>query len=363
MKAAVLKELNRPIVVEDVDFEGPRAGEVLVKVAATGVCHSCYHAVTGNLSVPLPTVLGDEGAGIVEEVGSGVTLVQPGDHVILSWAPSCGHCIYCTQGYPAVCLTASRIRKGHMADGTTRYSTNGEPVYHFANISSFAEYTVIAEESAIPIEKDIPLDKAALVGCSVTTGVCAVTNTARVRPGSSVAVFGVGGIGLNVVQGALLAGAERIIAIDLIDSKLEMAEQLGATHTINAGETDPVEGVHALTDGLGAEYAFEAIGTKATYEQAVRSIRSRGKAVWIGAPPLEPLSLDAGVVFWGEKTIMGSNYGSARPRYDMPRLLALYKAGRLKLDELVTRTYELEQINDAFDDMLQGKLARGLIRF
>jgi len=363
MKAAVLRKLNSPIVVEGVDFEGPRDGEVLVRIAATGICHSCYHAVVGTVSVPRPIILGDEGAGVVEEVGAGVTLVQPGDHVILSWARSCGHCIYCTQGYPAVCLTASRIKSGHMADGTTRYTSKGKPVYHFGGISSYAEYTVIAEESAIPIDKDIPLDKAALVGCSVTTGVCAVTNTAQVRPGSSVAVFGVGGIGLNVVQGSVIAGAERIIAIDLVESKLKLAMQFGATHTINAGEADPVSEVYALTDGLGAEYAFEAIGTKTTYEQTVRAIRSRGKAIWIGAPPREPLSLDASVVFAGEKMIMGSNYGSARPRYDMPRLLALYKAGRLKIDELVTRTYQIEQINEAFDDMMQGKLARGLIRF
>ena len=363
MKAAVLKELNRPIVVEDVDFEGPRSGEVLVKVAATGVCHSCYHAVTGKLDVPLPTVLGDEGAGIVEEVGAGVTLVQPGDHVILSWAPSCGHCIYCTQGYPAVCLTASRIQKGYMADGTTRYSTNGEPVYHFANISSFAEYTIIAEESAIPVDEDIPLDKAALVGCSVTTGVCAVTNTARVRPGSSVAVFGVGGIGLNVVQGALLAGAERIIGIDLVDSKLEMAEQLGATHTINAGETDPVEGVHALTDGLR------------------RRVRLRGHR-------------DEGHLRAGGPLDQESRYGCldrrTAPRAAVPRCrgrllgreddhgeqLRLSAAplrhaaaagplqgGTPEARRAGDRTYQLDQINEAFDDMLQGKLARGLIRF
>ena len=250
-----------------------------------------------------------------------------------------------------------------MADGSTRYRSKGETVYHFANISSFAEYTVVAEESAIPIDKDIPLDKAALVGCSVTTGVCAVTNTARVQVGSSVAVFGVGGIGLNVVQGAVLAGAERIIAIDLVESKLETAIRFGATDTVNARVDDPVRAVRELTDGLGAEYAFEAIGTRATYEQTVHAIRNRGKAVWIGAAPQEPISLDAGLVFWGEKMVMGSNYGSARPRHDMPRLLALYKAGRLKLDELVTRTYRIEQTNEAFEDMLTGKVARGLIRF
>jgi S-(hydroxymethyl)glutathione dehydrogenase/alcohol dehydrogenase len=230
-------------------------------------------------------------------------------------------------------------------------------------VASFAEYSVIPQECAIPIDQEMPLDKAALIGCSVTTGVCAVTNTAQVRPGSSVVVFGAGGIGLNVIQGAVLAGAEKIIAVDLLESKLEFARQFGATHTINATGMDPIPAIQSLTDGLGADYAFEAIGTRTTYEQTVRAIRNRGKAIWIGAPPLEPLSLDAGLVFWGEKTVMGSNYGSARPRYDMPRLLALYRAGKLKLDELITRTYRLEDVNEAFADMLNGVVARGVIRF
>jgi S-(hydroxymethyl)glutathione dehydrogenase/alcohol dehydrogenase len=230
-------------------------------------------------------------------------------------------------------------------------------------VASFAEYSVIPQECAIPIDKEMPLDKAALVGCSVTTGVCAATNTAQVRPGSSVVVFGAGGIGLNVLQGAVIAGAERIIAVDIMDSKLEFARQFGATHTINATEGDVIAEIHDLTDGLGADYAFEAIGTKITYEQTVRAIRNRGKAIWIGAPPREPISLDASIVFWGEKTVMGSNYGSARPRYDMPRLLALYRAGVLKLDELVTRTYQLEEVNEAFTAMLNGEVARGVIQF
>ena len=363
MKAAVLHELNQPVVVEDIEMEGPKAGEIVVKIAATGVCHSCYHAVTGTLSVPLPAVLGDEGAGVVEEIGEGVTLVQPGDHVILSWVPSCGHCIYCAQGYSNLCLQSRQGGRGFLLDGTTRYKKNGVSVHHFAMVSSFAEYTVIPQECAIPIDKDVPLDKAALIGCSVTTGVCAATNTAQVRPGSSVVVFGAGGIGLNVIQGAVLAGAEKIIAVDLIEAKLEMARQFGATHVINASNGDPIPKIQSLTDDLGADYAFEAIGTRTTYEQAVYAIRNRGKAIWIGAPPLEPLSLDSSVVFWGEKTIMGSNYGSARPRYDMPRLLSLYRAGVLKLDELVTRTYQLEEVNEAFTDMLNGKVARGVIRF
>ena len=363
MKAAVLYELNQPVVVEDIEMDGPKEGEIVVRIAATGVCHSCYHAVTGTLSVPLPAVLGDEGAGVVEEVGKGVTLVKPGDHVILSWIPSCGHCIYCTQGYANVCLNARKGGPGRLLDGTTRYKKNDTSIHHFATVASFAEYSVIPQECAIPIDRDVPLDKAALIGCSVTTGVCAATNTAQVHPGSSVVVFGAGGIGLNVIQGAVIAGAGKIIAVDLLESKLEFARQFGATHTINASEVDPIEVIQSLTDGLGAEYAFEAIGTRTTYEQTVRAIRNRGKAIWIGVPPLEPLSLDAAVVFWGEKTVMGSNYGSARPRYDMPRLLALYRAGVLKLDELITRTYRLEEVNQAFDDMLSGKVARGLIRF
>jgi S-(hydroxymethyl)glutathione dehydrogenase/alcohol dehydrogenase len=363
MKAAVLYELNQPVVVEDIEMEGPKAGEVVVKIAATGVCHSCYHAVTGLLQTPFPVVLGDEGAGVVEEVGPGVTLVKPGDHVILSWVASCGHCLYCVQGYANLCLNSRKGGRGRLLDGTTRYKKNGVDIHHFALVASFAEYTVIPQECAIPIDKDIPLDKAALVGCSVTTGVCAATNTAQVQPGTSAVIFGAGGIGLNVIQGAVIAGAEKIIAVDLMESKLEFARQFGATHTINASEVDPISEIQALTDGLGADYAFEAIGTRVTYEQTVRAIRSRGKAIWIGAPPLEPLALDAGIVFWGEKMVMGSNYGSARPRFDMPRLLSLYRAGKLKLDELVTRTYQLEEVNEAFTDMLNGEVARGVIRF
>ena len=245
-------------------------------------------------------MLGDEGAGVVEEVGEGVTLVKPGDHVILSWVPSCGYCIYCTQGYSNLCLKARQSERGRLFDGTTRYKKNGEPIHHLRGSLRFAEYTVIPQESAIPIDKEIPLDKAALIGCSVTTGVCAATNTAEVRPGSSVVVFGAGGIGLNAIQGAAIAGAEKVIAVDLLDAKLEMARQLGATHTINASNLDPIPEIQSLTDGLGVDFAIEAIGVNVTFEQAIRALRPRGKAVWIGVPPQEPLSLEPGIL-GGEK--------------------------------------------------------------
>ena len=361
MKAAVLHEINHPVVVDDVDVEGPREGEVVVRVAATGVCHSCYHFVTGNLPFPLPVVLGDEGAGVVEDVGPGVSLVEPGDHVILSWVASCGHCSYCVQGMSNLCLNTEKGGRGRMQDGTTRYRIDGADVYHCATVASFAEYSVVPQECAIPIDRDVPLDRAALIGCSVTTGVCAATRTARVRPGSSCVVFGAGGIGLNVIQGAVISGAEKTIAVDLKPSKLDFARQFGATHTIDASQDDPIVAIKDLTGGLGADYAFEAIGTATTYVQAIQCLRPKGVAVWIGAPPQQPLELDPSLIFWGEKTVMGSNYGSARPRYDMPHLLSLYRSGVLKLDELITRTYDLEQVNEAFADMLNGEVARGMI--
>ena len=361
MRAAVLHEVNHPVVIDDVEVEGPREGEVVVRIGATGVCHSCWHFVNGNLPFPLPMVLGDEGAGVIEDVGPGVSLVAPGDHVILCWVASCGQCTYCLQGLSNLCLNTEKGGRGRMQDGTTRYRGDGTDVYHCATVASFAEYCVIPQECAIPIEKDVALDKAALVGCSVTTGVCAATHTAKVHPGARCAIFGAGGIGLNVIQGCVIAGAETIIAVDLKPSKLDFARQFGATHTIDASQDDPVTAIKDLTGGLGADYAFEAIGTATTYLQALQALRNKGTAIWIGAPPQKPLELDASLIFWGEKTVMGSNYGSARPRYDMPRLLSLYQSGILKLDELITRRYTLDQVNEAFTDMLNGEVARGMI--
>jgi len=356
VKAAVLYEVNQPIVVEEVDVDGPKAGEVLVKIAATGVCHSCYSVITGKEKWPLPAVLGDEGAGVVEAVGSGVSLVKPGDHVVLSISPACGHCIYCVRGYASLCLKAAQMR-----ERPPRYSKNGKGIYQFT-VASFAEYTVVPQEAAVPIDQDLPLDKAALCGCSVIAGVGSVANTAEVKLGSSVVVIGAGGIGLNAIQGAALAGAAQIIAVDLVEAKLEMARQFGATHTINASNGDPISEIHALTEGLGADYAIEAIGTNVTYEQAIRAIRPRGKAILIGLPQSEPICLEPQLLMNGERIIMGSALGSTRMRYDVPRLISLYRAGKLKLDELITQTYPLEAVNEAFEDMLNGKVARGVIR-
>ena len=364
-KAAILYEANKPLEVADVEVLPPKRGEVLVKVAAGGVCHSDLHVIKGDLGAPLPVVLGHEGAGVVVEVGEGVTTVQPGDHVILLWRASCGQCYFCNRGRPALCDLGTGIRwSGRLPDGTTRFRLGGEEIRHFAGVSSFSEYTVLLEEAVVPIRRDVPLHKAALVGCAVMTGVGAVINTAKVEPGSSVVVIGAGGVGLNVIQGAALAGAERVIAVDLLDNKLEYARQFGATHTVNARQADVVEAVKELTEGRGADYAFEVIGLPQTIRQAYEVVRRGGTAVVVGvAPTGAEVSLNAASIMLQEKTLRGSLYGSCVPRVDIPRMLGLYVAGKLKLDELISREYPIEQINEAFAALERGEVARSIIRF
>ncbi len=362
MKAAVLYELKTPLKVEDVDLEPPKAGEVLVQIVANGVCHSDYSVIQGVLRSPLPVVIGHEGAGIVREVGPGVSLVRPGDHVVLSFAPYCGHCYYCSLGRPVLCdnmrLTMGR---GTLLDGTTRLKKNGKTLYHMAGLSSFAEMAVVAETSCIKIPDEVPLDKACLVGCGVMTGVGAAINTAKVEPGSSVVVIGCGGVGLNVIQGCVLAGAGTIIAVDVLDRKLEYARQFGATHTINSSQEDPVGKVRELTEGRGADYAFEVIGLSQTIAQAYRCSRSGGTTVVVGAAAREDMVSLPAASFLQEKTIKGSVYGSCRPRVDMPKLIDLYMKKRLKLDELVSRTYALEEINEAMAALERGEVARSVV--
>jgi S-(hydroxymethyl)glutathione dehydrogenase/alcohol dehydrogenase len=365
MKAAVLLDYEQPVQTLHVELMDPKLGEVLVKMAAAGVCHSDLHVIKADLPLPVPLVLGHEGAGIVEAVGDGVTRVKPGDHVVLSWVPECGECHFCQISRYDMCDSAAASALiGTQRDGTTRFQLDGEDIYQFSMTGTFAEYTVVPEASAIPIRKDVPLELAALVGCSVMTGVGAVINTAKVRPGSSVVVIGTGGVGLNVIQGAKLSGAEKIIAVDMMDRKLEMARTFGATHTINAREKDVIMTVLDYTDQLGAEYAFEVIGRPETIAQAYNCLRKTGTAVVVGiASPNEEVCINAFSIPSQAKTLTGTWYGQGNPRIDLPKLLDLYKAGKLKLDELMTRTYDLSQVNEAFQDMLDGQVARGIIKF
>jgi S-(hydroxymethyl)glutathione dehydrogenase/alcohol dehydrogenase len=363
VKAAILDAPATDLVVQSIDYQEPQAGEVLVRIAASGVCHSDLHVIHGTQTVPLPTVLGHEGAGIVEAVGPHVTRVKVGDHVVLSWVPYCGYCLHCLSGHPNLCSVAyAALAKGTLLDGTTRLSRTGEPVYHYSFISSFAEYAVVPEAGCVVIERSIPLDTASLVGCAVMTGVGAAINTARVQPGSTVVVIGVGGVGLNVVQGARLAGAASIIAVDVNPTKLEHARSFGATHVVNAGEADAVALIYELTKGVGVDYSFEAVGRPETMRQCWEMARPGGTVVMVGiAPEGSQLSLPANRVVREERRLMGSFYGSARPHIDMPMILNLYMAGKLMLDELVTHRYSLEQINEAVHTLETGDAIRPVI--
>jgi S-(hydroxymethyl)glutathione dehydrogenase/alcohol dehydrogenase len=357
-RAAVLPAAHEQLAVETLAVRDPREGDVLVRIGASGVCHSDLHAINGDLPMPTPCVLGHEGAGTVEAVGSGVRHVAVGDHVVLNWVPFCGSCWYCQSGRNYLC------EMGYVkAMAAEVFHQNGTTVGQFAGIGSMAEYTVVPESACIPIDADIPLDRACLIGCGVMTGVGAVFNTAQVQPGESVAVFGAGGVGLNVVQGAQIAGANPIIAVDLNDKKLALAKQFGATHTVNGGATDAPSAIH-LTNGRGVDYAFEVIGRPEVVTQAFLAVRRGGKAIVVGVPPAAEMFSLPGMLFpLAEKSLIGSLYGSALMARDVPRLIALYRAGRLKLDELITRRYALAQVNDAFAAMEKGEVARAVLVF
>jgi S-(hydroxymethyl)glutathione dehydrogenase/alcohol dehydrogenase len=363
MKAAVLYETKRPLRVEDVELEGPHEGEVLVRIGAAGVCHSDYHFMNGDLPIGLPCVLGHEGAGVVEEVGSGVTTVAPGDHVVLLFRANCGHCEFCSQGRPALCWMGGKLRNtGRLLDGTSRLRSAGSELKHFLGVSCFAERTVVTEQGVVPIPKDVPLEVAALVGCAVMTGVGAVMNTARVPPGAPVLVIGAGGVGLNCVMGAALVGAHPIIVADVVDAKLETAMEFGATHVVNARTQDLVDAVRELTGGEGADYSFEAIGNPRAMAQAFRAVRRGGTTTAVGiAAAGSEMAIDAGELVYMEKTLRGSYYGSTRPQVDMPRLLQLYQAGKLPIDRLISRRYPLEQVNEAYDALIAGEVARSVL--
>lgn len=365
MKAAVLHNYGEALRIEEVHLEEPHKGEVRVKMKAAGICHSDLHVIDAHLPLPVPIILGHEGSGVVDAVGEDVRDVKVGDHVALNWVPSCGECHYCKIGRPDMCSEASKISlMGTMLDGTTRFSFNDKPVHQFPLTGTFSEYTVVPESAAIPVREDVPFELAALVGCCVITGVGAVTNTAQVEAGSTVAVIGAGGVGFNAIQGAALSGAKQIIAVDLLPEKLEMTKTFGATHTVNADEEDPVSAVLDLTEGLGVDYAFEVIGRPETMAQAYNMTTKTGTAVVVGiAAPNENVTINAFSLPSQAKTLKGSWLGQGNPAVDYPKLLDLNAAGKLKLEPLVSEFFSLDQVNEGFDQLKSGQNIRGVIRF
>ena len=357
MRAAVLREVGKPLEIEEVSIAKPRSREVLVRTAATGVCHSDLHFVNGAYPHEFPVVLGHESAGVVEQVGDAVTYVKPGDHVITCLSVFCGECEYCLVGRMSLCQVLKAPE--HSAG---RLSTAAGPVHQFANLSSFAEQMIVHEHALVKLREDMPFDRAALIGCGVTTGVGAVFHTAGVEPGATVAVVGCGGVGLSAVNGAAIAGASRIIAIDLVGSKLNLAKAFGATDVIDASGEDPVRRVRELTGG-GVHYSFEAIGNKQAAEQCFRMLRAGGTATVIGMIPVGTKIELHGPDFLMEKKIQGSNMGSNRFRVDMPRFVDFYLAGKLHLDLMISRRIKLEEINEALAELERGELARSVITF
>lgn len=359
MKAAVMHQAGQPLVIEEVEVADPAPREVLIRTVAAGVCHSDLHILEGAYPWKTPAVLGHESAGVVEAVGRDVRYVQPGDHVITCLSAFCGHCEYCLTGHMSLCENPELRRE---AGETPRLSQGGREVAQFVNLSSFAEKMLVHEHTVVKVRKDMPFDRAALIGCGVTTGVGSVHNTAQVEPGSTVAVIGCGGVGLSAVNGAAIAGAGKIIAIDMVPMKLELARQFGATDLVDPKDGDVVKQVRALTGG-GVHYSFEAIGLKQTTEDAFRMLRAGGTATVIGMIPVGTKIELHGPDFLREKKIQGSQMGSNRFRVDMPRYVDFYLAGRLHLDELVSARIRLDQVNDAFEAMKKGEVARSVIMF
>jgi len=358
MKAVVAHEKDR-FAVEEVELDAPKIGEVLVRMRAIGVCHSDLSIINGTIPSPFPTVLGHEGAGIVDAVGEGVSNVVPGDHVILSFIPQCGECFHCVRDEPYLCMVAEQ--NGFLLDGTSRVSLDGRPIAVMSFLGNMAEYAVVPAICVLPIEKDISFQAAALVGCGVTTGVGAAIKTARVYPGATVAVFGCGGVGLSVIQGARIAGAKQIIAVDLSEEKMALAMQFGATHTVPTSDK-PAREIMALTNGVGVDFAFEVVGLTATIEQCIRAVRRGGKAVLVGVGSKdERFSVNNLILPVTSRTIQGCMYGSVNFKTDFPMYLDFYRQGLLDLDRMVTRTYSLDEAPQAFTDLQNAVNARGVI--
>jgi Zn-dependent alcohol dehydrogenase len=359
MKAAMCREFGKPLVIEDVELAPPGPGEIRVRIAACAICHSDIHYAEGAWGGDLPAVYGHEAAGIVEETGPGVATLQRGDHVVVTLIRSCGHCHFCARGEPFVCETQTALD-----ENSPLREPNGSPVVHGLRTGAFAEYAVVHESQVVAVPEEIPLDSASLLACGVITGLGAVVNTAGVRPGSNVAVIGIGGVGLNSIQGAAIAGARRIVAVDIVPSKLEAAMQFGATHTVDGSDPNAAREVRALTERRGADYVFVTVGAKPAIEQALRMIGSTGAVVIVGIPEsglmaeFEP----ARFASIGQR-ITGSKMGSTSLAKDIPWLVSLYQQGRLKLDELITGRYPLEEINEAIASTKSGAALRNVIVF
>lgn len=364
MRAAVLREFGAPMEITDVEVEDPRAGEVLVKVAASGVCGSDVKALDGTSPVvrQLPYVLGHESAGVVAATGPGVTSVKPGDHVVIAMNGPCGRCRNCARERPHLCGGKARMAAimGLMGDGTTRLSVGGTAARPMIGIGSFAEYAVVGEATCVKVRKDAPLDLLALTACAVVTGVGAVLNTARVEPGTSVLVVGCGGVGLNVIQGAVLAGATTIVAADVVEAKLELAERFGATHTVLAGDL-PAQ-VGEIVRG-GTDYAFDVTGNAGVLAQAFAATQPGGTTVMVGSPPAGQTIGIAPQDLFASRRLMGTQGGDARPGRDLPLLADLHRRGRLDLDGLVSERVPLEKVNDAVEHVRSGAVARSVIVF
>ena len=369
--AAVLYEMQRPtpyaesqpLVIEDLELVDPGHGEVLVEISHAGLCHSDLSVIDGSRPRVMPMVMGHEASGIVSEIGPGVHDLAPGDHVVFSFVPVCGHCLPCATGRPALCENGARANTaGTLLAGDRHFKDSaGNELNHHLGVSAFTQFTVAAQESLVKIDPDVPLEKAALFGCAVMTGVGAVMNTARVEPGTSVAVFGLGGVGLSTVLGARAAGAWPIVAIDLLDAKLELAKTMGATYAVNAKD-DPVQSIRDLTDG-GAQYTFESVGNEQVLVQAYQATRRGGTTVTIGLPhPSKQFAVSAVSLVAEERTVKGSYMGSAVPKRDIPRYIALYQAGLLPVDLLLTDTITLDEINPAFDALAKGEAVRQVVR-
>ncbi|HSZ07171.1 MAG TPA: Zn-dependent alcohol dehydrogenase [Steroidobacteraceae bacterium] len=363
-KAVLARELGKPVVVEQIEVADPRHGEVTVRMAACGVCHSDLSATNGTIPYPMPLVLGHEGAGVVVAIGDGVDNFAVGDHVVSSFVCMCGHCHYCQTGRPQLCVQSLKSLYT-LPDGTVRTRDSaGKDLNVFCGCGVMAELATVHMGNVVKIDQKMPLDRAALIACGVMTGVGAAVNTAKVQAGSIAVVFGCGGVGLNAIQGCAIAGAGMIVAVDTADEKLELARQFGATHGYNVtGQANAAKDLYKLTGG-GADYSFDCVGVGKISEMAWGVLRRGGTAVIVGlSGPKDQISLNAQQVATSEKTLTGSYYGSARPQLDFPRLIGLYRSGRLKLDELITRTYSIDEAPRAFADLNEGKQGRGVIIF